>query len=240
MPQWKPFPYGDWAYRYAGDALEAAWPRLHRSDHEPFPSIQAVEVRLHCSTGLPHRPEFETDCRVLGEHGALSTQGTSPPRSSRDCRSGRSARWWRGRAAITYAMYLDLSWRCASTFCRMSCCAAKRCAAWHPSGQCVVRPCAGAWTLRTRCFGDEVAAPHGHWQRCARASNMCWRVNPQYADAHVALGLFQAELINKLGAYAGADTRCPRKKLRSAASIPRSSWCRNRPSRASSTQMRLA
>ena len=213
MPQWKPFPYGDRAYRYAGDALEAAWPRLHRSDHEPFPSIQAVEVRLHCSTGLPHTGQSSRRIAEslreawrsfhAGDFAAAVEQGLS---------AGPIGQVVAGRAAITYAMYLEPELEArldilqdvvlrGEAVCRM---APEWPNAWYVHALALGRYAQGVSVMKSLASGMGTKVRQSLEHVLAR--------EPQHADAHVALGLFQAELINKLGSVAAGLTHGARKE----------------------------
>lgn len=51
--KWAPFPHPSKAWEYAGDALEKAWPKLHAGDQEPFPSVARVAklVKAHPELG---------------------------------------------------------------------------------------------------------------------------------------------------------------------------------------------
>lgn len=203
MPQWKPFPYGDRAYRYAGEALEAAWPRLHRTDHEPFPSIQAVEVRLHCSSGLPD-PGLGTrhlaECLQqawrsfhAGDFCAAVEQGLAV---------GPIGQVVAARAAIIHAMFLepDVEARLdilqdvvlrSEAVCRM---APEWPNAWYVHAVALGRYAQGVSVVKSLASGMGSKVRQSLEHVLAR--------EPQHADAHIALGLFQAELVNKLGSVA--------------------------------------
>lgn len=44
--KWAPFPHDAKAYAYAGDALKKAWPALHAGDQEPYPDEKRAKVLI--------------------------------------------------------------------------------------------------------------------------------------------------------------------------------------------------
>jgi tetratricopeptide (TPR) repeat protein len=49
---WAPFPRPDKAFDYAGDKLTKAWPKLHAGDQEPFPDDKHVAKLLKANSAL--------------------------------------------------------------------------------------------------------------------------------------------------------------------------------------------
>lgn len=49
---WKAFPHANKAFDYAGDKLAKAWPRLHAGDQEPFPDERHIGALLKASPKL--------------------------------------------------------------------------------------------------------------------------------------------------------------------------------------------
>ncbi|GAA4867081.1 hypothetical protein [Luteimonas vadosa] len=45
-PRWAAFPHDASAFAYAGDALKRAWPKLHAGDCEPFPDVRRAGALL--------------------------------------------------------------------------------------------------------------------------------------------------------------------------------------------------
>ncbi len=49
---WAAFPHKDKAFDYAGDKLVKAWPKLHAGDQEPYPDEKYVAALLHADPNL--------------------------------------------------------------------------------------------------------------------------------------------------------------------------------------------
>ena len=49
---WTAFPHPDKAYDYAGDKLAKAWPKLHAGDQEPFPDDKHIAKLIKADPGL--------------------------------------------------------------------------------------------------------------------------------------------------------------------------------------------
>ena len=62
---WKKFPYESARYAYAGAALEAAWPDLHRGDCEPFPDAAFVKGAFERHPGLKGALDAEATAEAL-------------------------------------------------------------------------------------------------------------------------------------------------------------------------------
>ncbi|HXZ15954.1 MAG TPA: hypothetical protein VEH77_08315, partial [Roseiarcus sp.] len=63
--RWSEFPYDKSPYAYAGAALKAAWPELHRGDCEPFPDASFVKSAFARHPRLKGRLDAETTAEAL-------------------------------------------------------------------------------------------------------------------------------------------------------------------------------
>lgn len=207
MSSWKPFPYGDRAYRYSGDALRNAWPRLHRGDREPFPSRQAVEVRLSRNPALacsPSAPDvlagrLQDAWRAFhaGDFAAAVQGGIA---------LGPIGCVVAARATLVHAVYLEES-------------EARRLAILND----VVRHCEAlmaeaddwpnAWYVHALAMGRYSqlvsvvkALATGLGNKVRSSLERVLELDPGHVDAHVALGVFESEVVANLGSVAAAIT----------------------------------
>jgi tetratricopeptide (TPR) repeat protein len=177
------FPYAEAAYDYAGDALKKSWERLHRGDREPFPA----DAKLQMAWRAFHRGDFGDAIAQGAKQGALGSLPAS-------------------KATAVAATYLEEDDRRAAQLLAE---AAKRAekAARELSGH------ANAWYLLAFVLGRYAqrvsvvkALAEGVGGKVKAALDRALELEPKHPHAHVALGLYHAEIIDKVGALAGRLT----------------------------------
>lgn len=207
MTSWKAFPYGDRAYRYSGEALRNAWPRLHRGDREPFPSPQAIEVRLHCT---PRLAAADADpsriAQGLQEAWRAFHAGDFAAAVHGGIAQGPIGCVVAARATLVHAVYLEESQS------RRLCILGD-----------VVRHCEGlmdlasdwpnAWYVHALALGrysQQVsvvkALASGMGNKVRASLERVLMLDPGHVDAHIALGVFESEVVAHLGSVAAALT----------------------------------
>ncbi|MCU6500023.1 hypothetical protein LPN04_19690 [Rugamonas sp. A1-17] len=180
---WNLFPYPDPAYQYTPASLEAAWPLLHSGDQEPFPTHPLL-VQAWIAF---HAGEFERAARLGLDVGV----------------NGYSVAH---KAICIYAHYLERSpQKKLATFE----CVAERCERqqleqpgnssgfyWH------------AYALGQYSQGISVvkALAQGLGAKVRNSLDTAIRLTPRRADAHIALGVYHAEILDKVGAMIGGLT----------------------------------
>ena len=182
MP-WTPFPYPDPAFRHTPDSLRAAWPELHGGDQETYPSNPAL-VQAWIAF---HAGEFERAARLgldVGVNGYAVAH----------------------KAVCMYANYLESSEKKKlATFE----CVAERCLRQqleqpnNPSGYYWHAYALGQYS---RGISVMKALAQGLGVKVKRSLDEAVRLAPTRADAHVALGVYHAEIIDKAGAVLGGLT----------------------------------
>jgi tetratricopeptide (TPR) repeat protein len=185
-PKIPEFPYEQDPYRHEGEALRKSWDRLHKGDREPWPADAKAEAAWRAF----HRGDF-------GEAIALG---------SRLKGSGANAA---GKAAAVAATYLVDDDKAAV---RLLLEAAKR----AESATRESPDDANAWYLQAFVLGRYAqrisivkALAEGIGGKVKKALDRALKLDPKHADAHIALGLYHAEIIDKVGALGkltyGAD-----------------------------------
>ena len=186
---WTPFPYPDPAFRYTPESLQQAWDALHAGDREVYPTHPAL---LQAWIAF-HAGEFERAAR-LGLDVGVSGYAVAH------------------KAICMYAHYLEPSdKRRLDTFE----CVAERC-----ERQQLEQPnnAAGyywhAYALGQYARGISVvkALAQGLGAKIKHSLDTAIRLAPQRADAHVALGVYHAEIIDKAGAMIAGLTYGARKE----------------------------
>jgi tetratricopeptide (TPR) repeat protein len=180
---WTKFPYPDPAYTYTAASLKKAWARLHAGDCEPFPKDAAlVDAWIAFHSG-----EFE---KAAKQGLALGVPGYSVA----------------NKATSIYANYLEKSEAKKLKFfeevaarCEEQQAAQPKDASgyyWH------------AYALGRYAQGISIvkALSQGIGNKVKNSLDMAVKLAPKHADAHIGLGTYHAEIIDKVGAMIGGLT----------------------------------
>ncbi len=180
------FPYEQDAYRYEGEALRKSWDRLHRGDRETFPA----DAKLQAAWRAFHRGDF---AEAIAQGVKLKSGGANVA----------------SKAAAVAATYLVDDDKAAVQLLQE---AAKRADAAARER----KDDANAWYMQAFLLGRYAqrvsvvkALAEGIGGRVRKALDRALELDPKHADAHIALGLYHAEIIDKVGALGrityGAD-----------------------------------
>ena len=200
MAKWTAFPYDGNAYRHDAAALKKQWARLHAGDAEPWPKDEAVQA----AWALFHAGDFQKAFDAgLKAGGAGITVAN--------------------KAQCIYANYLEKS---EKTKLAMFLEAAERAQA-----QQAAEPKNAnahyfqAYALGRYSQGISVAKAlaQGLGGQVKNALETTISLSPKHADAHIALGSFHAEVIDKvgklLGRTQGADAATGMKMFKQALTL---------------------
>ncbi|MDT7837324.1 hypothetical protein [Aquabacterium sp. OR-4] len=181
MAKWTAFPYDDVDYTYDLAALKKAWPQLHAGDAEPWPTDKAVQQ----AWVLFHAGEFQK------AHEAGLKAG------------GAAGITVANKAQAIYANYLEPSEKLKLTMFQAVAERAEALLAEHSQ-----QPNAHYWmayALGRYSQGISVtkALSLGLGSKVKTALETTIALAPQHADAHIALGAFHAEVIDKVGKLLG-------------------------------------
>ena len=202
---WKSFPYGNRLYRYDGAALQANWARLHRGDREPFPSATRIE-RL-----VRHNPALAEHVRDPARTAACLEQAWRAYHAGDFAESvhfaqdaGVAGTMVAVRAAAVYAAHVEDQDDRRLKILREATEAAEELVqvapvwanAWYAFGLAVGRYSQNLSVMKalTLGFGGKVR------DSFLRALAL----EPDHADAHLALGVYHAEVVDKVGSVVGA------------------------------------
>jgi tetratricopeptide (TPR) repeat protein len=189
MPEWTAFPQlGE--YQYDGASLTREWHRLHAGDAEPLPSHpQVLQAWV-----LFHNGEFE---QALACGLAAGDAGTTVA----------------NKAACIYANYLEKKEKARLAIFQEAAQRAELQAAAHPDN-------ANAWYWQAYALGRysqgisvAKALAQGLGSRVKEALERTIQLQPRHADAHIALGAFHAEVIDKVGSLIGGMTYGAKKDI---------------------------
>ncbi|GAB4179388.1 MAG: hypothetical protein OHK0026_07100 [Rhodocyclaceae bacterium] len=204
---WAGFPYPDKAYLYAGAALAKNWARLHRGDREPFPD----EKRLRSLVAAwPRLAKNGFDCAAaaaaLQEAWRLYHRGEFAAAAHAGLDLGLPGYTVANKAAAIHASYLERD-------------EARRLDRYQQVAQRSeeLRAAAPDWAnghylyayalgRYSQAISVAKALAQGLGGKIRDALEQTLRLDPEHAEAHVALGSWHAEVIDKVGALAGGLT----------------------------------
>jgi tetratricopeptide (TPR) repeat protein len=180
--RWAPLPYADLP-RFDTQRVLAAWPRLHAGNPLPPPAPGPLADGWVCY----HNGEFERAAAIGLQHGTeglmLANQATAV-----------YANYLEPRETVRLALFLQVAERAA--------------------GHAAVEPDNAhalfweAYALGRYAQGISVARAlaQGLGTKVKTVLERVIALEPQHADAHIALGAFHAEVIDKVGALVGCMT----------------------------------
>lgn len=177
------FPYDQKPYSYDGEALRKAWDRLHAGDREPFPQTPQLQQAWRAY----HRGDFSD---AIAQGSKLGPPGANVA----------------DKATAVAATYLEEDDRRAIRLLEE---AAKR----AEEATRKLADQANVWYMQAFVLGRYAqrvsivkALAEGIGGKVHDALERCLELEPKHADAHIALGLYHAEIIDKIGALAGRLT----------------------------------
>ena len=184
MTTWTAFPHGADAYSYDTATLKKHWPRLHTGDAEPLPKDAAVLA----AWALFHAGKFQkaTEAGVKA-HGAGAVAGMTVA----------------NKAQAIYATYLESSEKAKLALLLEVSERAEQRTRDDPKD-------ANAWYCMAYALGRysqgisiTKALAQGLGTKVKNALETTIKLQPKHADAHIALGAFHAEVIDKVGSLLG-------------------------------------
>ncbi len=189
MGKWTLFPYaGD--YQFDAASVKKHWSRLHCGDAEPLPG----DRRLLDAWALFHNGEFQN---AMDAGLKIGLRGVTLA----------------NKAACVYATYLEQTEKSRLDMYREVAERAEAHTAQDPGN-----PNAYYWqayALGRYCQGISVAKAlaQGLGAKVKSALEHTIKLQPRHADAHIALGAFHAEVIDKVGTLIGGMTYGARKDI---------------------------
>jgi len=180
---WQAFPYPDNAYNYAGIALKENWARLHRGDAEPYPADSKAEEAWRAY----HVGDFAKAVEIGLQAGASGVNAAN-------------------KAAMIYAHYLEADSDAKLEILQQI---AERCEVLQAGEPDNVN----AWYFHACALGRysqgisiAQALAQGLGGKIRASLDRTLGLEPQHADAHIALGTWHAEIIDKVGSVVGGLT----------------------------------
>jgi tetratricopeptide (TPR) repeat protein len=184
LAKWNAFPHDADAYRYDTATLKKKWARLHAGDAEPWPSDDMVIAawQLFHAGDFQKATEAGLKAHAAGASGAMTVANKSQ---------------------AIYATYLEASEKTKLALLFEVSERAEKRAQEDPKE-------ANAWYCMAYALGRysqgisiAKALAQGLGSKVKNALETTIKLSPKHADAHIALGAFHAEVIDKVGSLLG-------------------------------------
>lgn len=197
---WKRFPYGDRIYRYGGTALLSNWARLHRGDREPYPTPESIQARLFADPALGAQSRDPAAIAVhLEDAWRAYHAGDFAAAVVRGMAAGPLGWVPAVRAAAVYASHLEENAERRSAILREAVEIAGQLTALAPRW-------ANAWFVHALALGRlsqsisvVKALAQGFGGKVRHSLYKVLELESDHADAYVGLGIYNAEVIDKVG-----------------------------------------
>jgi len=180
MAKWTAFPYDAAAYTYDAAALKKHWARLHAGDAEPLPK----DDKVLAAWALFHAGEFQKafDAGIKAGGAGITVAN---------------------KAQCIYANYLEKSEKTKLAMFLEASERAEAQQAAEPKNANAFYWQAYALGRYSQGISVAKALAQGLGGKVKGALETTIRLSPKHADAHIALGSFHAEVIDKVGKLLG-------------------------------------
>lgn len=183
MSKWNPFPYETSTFRFTTDSLEASWADLHRGDCEPFPrdtALQQAWIAFHAG-------EFEQAVRLADEVGVTGHAIAN-------------------KATGIYANYLEEKESQQVKLFQAAIERAEEAIDALPDDPNAHYFRAFNLGRYSQTISVVKAIKQGFAGQIRESLEYALELKPEHAEAHTAMGLYHAEIIDKMGKLMGSVT----------------------------------
>jgi hypothetical protein len=198
--KWNPFPYDARPYAYEGAKLKAAWAALHAGDCEPFPDAAFVKDAFVRHPRLKGKLDAEATAEALQSAWRAYHRGDFAAAVEEGAALGAVGANAANKAANIYATYLEPESEAKR---EILLAAAERAEAL----QAVAPDFPNAFYLHALALGrysQEIsivkALAQGIGTKAKASLDKTLALAPKHAEALIALGAYNAEVVGKVGA----------------------------------------
>lgn len=203
---WAAFPHDAKGYAYAGDALKKAWPKLHAGDCEPFPDAKRAAALLKAAGKAAPKLDAEALAAALQDAWRAFHRGDFKGAHDAGVALGPIGASVAVKALGIHATYLvDDEGERLKRYEQAATLAEAAVKALPDEANSHYRH---AFALGRYSQGLSIAKAlkMGIAGKVRAALEATLELAPKHAEAHTALALYHAEIINKIGAMIGGLT----------------------------------
>jgi tetratricopeptide (TPR) repeat protein len=183
MYEWNEFPFDNQAYDYQGEALSEIWDQLHDGDREPFPEDERLQEAWRCY----HRGDFQ-QAVILADECGLQGHAVA------------------NKATGMYASHLEKNEKRQIDCYKTAIARAEKAVIEFPDEANSHHFYAFNLGRYSQSISIVKALKQGIGGKIMSALTRALEIDPDHADAHTALGLYHAEIIDKIGKLIGGVT----------------------------------
>lgn len=197
---WAPFPHDAKAFNYSGDTLKKAWPHLHAGDAEPFPDDKRAAALIKAAgKAAPKGMDADALAKALQEAWRAFHRGDFQQAFDAGQALGAIGASVACKALGIHAAYLveDEDEQLAR-FEQVGSIAEAAIAALPGEANTHYRLAFGLGRY-SQGISIAKALKLGLAGKVRKSLDAALEIAPKHAEAHTALGLYHAELINKVG-----------------------------------------
>ena len=203
---WAAFPHDASAYAYAGDALKEAWPKLHAGDCEPFPDAKRAAALLKAAGKAAPKLDADALSAALQEAWRAFHRGDFKAAFDAGEKLGPVGASVAVKALGIHATYLlDDEAEQLRRYEQAGKIAEVATSALPDEANSHYRY-AFAMGRYSQGLSIAKALKLGIAGKVRAALDTALKLEPKHAEAHTALALYHAEIINKIGAMIGGLT----------------------------------
>ena len=180
MAKWTAFPHDAAAFTYDTASLKKHWARLHAGDAEPLPT----DAKVLAAWALFHAGEFQKAVEAGVKAGGAGITVAN-------------------KAQAIYATYLEISEKTKLALFMEVAERAEAHIAADPKNANAYYCLAFALGRYSQGISIAKALAQGLGSKVKNALETAIKLAPKHADAHIALGAFHAEVIDKVGSLLG-------------------------------------
>jgi tetratricopeptide (TPR) repeat protein len=204
--KWAAFPHDAKAFAYTGDALKKAWPQLHAGDCEPFPDAKHAAVLLKAAGKAAPKLDAEALAAALQEAWRAFHRGDFKTAFEAGEKLGPVGASVAVKAIGIHATYLvDGDAEKLKRFEQAAKLAEAAAKALPDEANSHYRL---AFALGRYSQGLSIvkALKEGIATKVRTALDTTLELAPKHAEAHTAMAVYHAEIVNKIGALIGGMT----------------------------------
>ncbi len=197
---WAAFPHANKAFEYTPDGLKKAWPALHKGDCEPFPSLARIKALD------PDHPDPKAASEAMIEAWCCYHAGDFSRAVEMAEEVGLVAHTIANKASGIYADYLEDDESAQLAIYEEGMARAQSAIDAFPNDPNAHYFHAFMTGRYSQCISMAKALKDGLAGRVKTDVLHTLDLAPKHAEAWLALGLFHAEVINKVGKMVGGVT----------------------------------
>lgn len=183
MAKWKAFPYTNASFQFKGEDLKKAWKKLHAGDCESFPVDETLQQAWRCF----HEGNFQEAVRLGDEHGLAGHAVAN-------------------KATGVYATYLEDNESQQIDCFKAAIKRAEKAIEAFPEDPNSHYFHAFNLGRYSQSISVMKALKQGLGGKIQKSLKQALQLQPKHAEAHTAMGMYHAEIINKVGKLIGSMT----------------------------------